>query len=554
MPEDQLIAGRYRLLSPLGEGGMGVVWRAHDEALAREVAVKEVRAPAGLSSADEHRLYQRLEREAWAAGRISHRGVVTVYDVATEGGRPWIVMELIRGLALSDIVEMEGPLAPERVAHIGAEILAALCAAHEAGVLHRDVKPGNVLIANDGRVVLSDFGIAVVEGTSNLTMTGELIGSPEFLAPERALGHTPGPASDLWSLGVLLHTTVEGASPFRRESALSTLRAVVDEEPPPPRLAGELAPVIAGLLRKNPGERLTAHEAARLLRVVAAGGTAPVLTVPTPSGPHTPSTHPPLVGAGFGSGGSGSGTTTVGGTAPVNGAQGEQPRRAVVVLAAGVALLLVVAGGLAWALVDSQRNSKSEARGTGTAVSSQTPGPTTGTAGTGGDREPANSGGARPSEGKGSTAPSATQDSRPPQRVEVSVSAVRAGYSGYCAPPPSAAPAFRATVSVARTPATVRYRWTTESGRTSADGWQTLWFTDGDARQQRVEHTELTHEAEGTHRDRIRVEVRDPVEARSGWISFSVDCEPAAPTGGASSSADASGVAVSAVTAVSRWR
>ncbi|NUK40695.1 serine/threonine-protein kinase, partial [Streptomyces lunaelactis] len=275
---ERVVAGRYRLLSPLGEGGMGIVWRARDEVLNREVAVKEVRAPTALGEADERRLYARLEREAWAAGRISHRNVVTVYDVATEDGRPWIVMELVRGLALSDVLDAEGPVTPQRAAHVGAEILAALRAAHEAGVLHRDVKPGNVLIANDGRVVLTDFGIAMVEGTSNLTMTGELIGSPEFLAPERAMGRTPGPESDLWSLGVLLYAAVEGNSPFRQNTPLSTLRAVVDEELPPPRRAGPLAPVIAGLLRKDPAERLSAEEAGHQLRVVGAGGT--VRTVP----------------------------------------------------------------------------------------------------------------------------------------------------------------------------------------------------------------------------------------------------------------------------------
>lgn len=173
---------------------MGVVWRARDEVLNREVAVKEVRAPVSLGTADEQRLYARLEREAWAAGRISHRNVVTVYDVATEDGRPWIVMELVRGLALSDVLDAEGPLAPQRAAHIGAEILAALRAAHEAGVLHRDVKPGNVLIGNDGRVVLSDFGIAMVEGTSNLTMTGELIGSPNSSRPSGHWGVRRGPS------------------------------------------------------------------------------------------------------------------------------------------------------------------------------------------------------------------------------------------------------------------------------------------------------------------------------------------------------------------------
>lgn len=283
--DERLLAGRYRLMSPLGEGGMGVVWRARDELLGREVAVKEVRAPAALGTDDERRLYARLEREAWAAARVSHRNVVTVYDVATQDGRPWIVMELVRGLALSDVLDAEGPLAPARAARIGAEILAALRAAHDAGVLHRDVKPGNVLIGNDGRVVLSDFGIATVEGSSNLTMTGELIGSPEFLAPERALGRTPGPESDLWSLGVLLYAAVEGNSPFRQNTPLSTLRAVVDEELPLPHRAGPLTPVIAGLLRKDPAQRLSAAEAERELRVVAAGGAPARLRRPAPTTP-----------------------------------------------------------------------------------------------------------------------------------------------------------------------------------------------------------------------------------------------------------------------------
>jgi serine/threonine protein kinase len=164
-------------------------------------------------------------------------------------------------------------LTPQRTAHIGAEVLAALRAAHDAGVLHRDVKPANVLMSNDGRVVLTDFGIAMVEGSSALTMTGEVIGSPEFLAPERALGRTPGPESDLWSLGVLLYAAVEGNSPFRQNTPLSTLRAIVDEELPPPQLAGPLTPVIEGLLRKDPAERLSAEQAERDLRLVAAGGT-----------------------------------------------------------------------------------------------------------------------------------------------------------------------------------------------------------------------------------------------------------------------------------------
>lgn len=267
----RLVAGRYRLISELGRGGMGVVWLARDELLGRDVAVKEVKAPPGLEDSEVERLYARLRQEGIAAARVAHPNVIKVYDVAMAEGSPWIVMELVRGVSFADVLDADGPVEPRRAAHIGGKVLGALRAGHAAGVLHRDVKPGNVLIGNDGRVVLTDFGIAMVEGSSAITLTGELVGSPEYLAPERALGRRPGPESDLWSLGVLLYVAVEGGSPFRRDTALSTLRAVVDEELPVPRRAGPLAPVIAGLLHKDPADRLPGEEAQRRLDALAPG-------------------------------------------------------------------------------------------------------------------------------------------------------------------------------------------------------------------------------------------------------------------------------------------
>ncbi|MET7620936.1 serine/threonine-protein kinase [Streptomyces sp. NPDC005408] len=534
--DSRLVAGRYRLLSPLGEGGMGVVWRARDEVLNREVAVKEVRAPAGLGTADEQRLYARLEREAWAAGRISHRNVVTVYDVATEDGRPWIVMELVRGLALSDVLDAEGPLAPQRAAHIGAEVLAALRAAHEAGVLHRDVKPGNVLIGNDGRVVLSDFGIAAVEGTSNLTMTGELIGSPEFLAPERALGRTPGPESDLWSLGVLLYAAVEGNSPFRQNTPLSTLRAVVDEELPPPRRAGALAPVIAGLLRKDPAQRLSAEEAEHLLRVVGAGGTA--RTTPVPPGPYSStvsSTSPTPVGLPVPPPPTpvpGPATTATTGVAP------DRARRATVVLIAGVTVLLLAVGGLAWALVNNKNraggddNAGSSSPATGSSGTS--PGSTSSAPGAGGT-DGGSTGAGGNSGNNGDNGGTYT----PPQSVKVYAETVHGSYSGTCPPPEAEAPAFRATITVGRTPASVDYRWATKSGESSDSEWKTLDFGAGGSKRKQVNHIELTYKQGETHHDRIRVEIRSPVEAYSQWIDFSVTCKQETPTDSGSYTANA---------------
>ncbi|MET9431656.1 serine/threonine-protein kinase [Streptomyces sp. NPDC003036] len=270
-----VLAGRYRLAESIGRGGMGKVWRAHDELLHRTVAVKELTAGRYASEADRIVLHARTQKEARAAARISHPGVVTVHDVLEHDDRPWIVMQYVDGPSLADAAkEAENRRIEAReAARIGRHVVSALRAAHAAGVLHRDVKPGNVLLARDGRVLLTDFGIAAIEGDATITRTGELVGSIDYLAPERVRGGSPGPASDLWSLGATLYAAVEGASPFRRSSPLSTMQAVVTEEPPPAEHAGPLAPVITALLRKDPADRPDAAETARMLLEAMEGRT-----------------------------------------------------------------------------------------------------------------------------------------------------------------------------------------------------------------------------------------------------------------------------------------
>lgn len=269
-----LLAGRYRLGEVLGRGGMGKVWRAHDEVLHRTVAVKELTAGLYVAEADRVVLHARTQKEARAAARITHPGVVTVHDVIEYDNRPWIVMQYVDGPSLADQAKESGEVDPREAARIGLHVLGALRAAHGAGVLHRDVKPGNVLLARDGRVLLTDFGIAAIEGDSTITRTGELVGSIDYLAPERVRGGDPGPASDLWSLGATLYTAVEGRSPFRRTSPISTMQAVVTEDPPPPERAGALGHVITALLRKEPEDRPTAAETERML-LEAMEGRAP---------------------------------------------------------------------------------------------------------------------------------------------------------------------------------------------------------------------------------------------------------------------------------------
>lgn len=268
--EGLVLAGRYRLAESIGSGGMGQVWRAHDELLNRTVAVKELTAALYVTAADRAVLHARTQKEARAAARISHPAVVTVHDVLDHGGRPWIVMQYVDGPSLADAVSAQ-PIVVREAARIALQVLDALRAAHAAGVLHRDVKPGNVLLARDGRVLLTDFGIAAIEGDSAITRTGEIVGSIDYLAPERVRGNDPGPASDLWALGATLHTAVEGKSPFRRTSAVATMQAVVTDEPPVPERAGPLAPVIAALLHKDPDARPDADETERMLREVLDG-------------------------------------------------------------------------------------------------------------------------------------------------------------------------------------------------------------------------------------------------------------------------------------------
>jgi len=273
-PEGRLVAGRYRLLSPLGSGGMGTVWRAQDEVLGRGVAVKEVVFPHGLSAQDRDVLRERTRREARAAARLDHPSAVTVFDVVEEEGSPFLVMELVEARPLSQVVRSDGPLTPAATARVGLALLGALELAHRHGIIHRDVKPGNVLLSHGaddtGRVVLTDFGIASSVGDSSITSTGLLLGSPSYIAPERARGLPPEPASDLWSLGATLFTAVEGRPPYDGGDPLTTVTAVVTGEHAPFERAGPLREVLEGLLEREPSRRLTAVAARRMLERVAA--------------------------------------------------------------------------------------------------------------------------------------------------------------------------------------------------------------------------------------------------------------------------------------------
>jgi eukaryotic-like serine/threonine-protein kinase len=279
---DRTVAGRYRLLDRLGSGGMGTVWRGEDVVLGRQVAVKEVAFPHGVSEEEREVLRERTRREARAAAKLDHPSAVTVYDVVEEDGTPYLVMELVDARTLAEVVRTDGPLTPHQAAEVGIAVIGALEAAHAQGIVHRDVKPGNVLLRPDGRVVLTDFGIATSTGDSSITSTGLLLGSPSYIAPERARGEQPGPPSDLWSLGATLFTAVEGKAPYDKGEPLPTMTAVVTGEHAPFVAAGPLAPVLDGLLEKDPDQRMTAEQACAALKGVLATAETQLVTEPYP--------------------------------------------------------------------------------------------------------------------------------------------------------------------------------------------------------------------------------------------------------------------------------
>jgi serine/threonine protein kinase len=296
-----LVAGRYRLREPVGTGGMGRVWLARDEMLDRDVAVKEFVPPEWMTDEEKARLKDRTLREARSAARLNHPNVVQIYDVVHFDGQPWIVMEYVPSRSLHQVLSEDGALDPIAAARVGLHILDALSAAHDAGVLHRDIKPHNVLIGEGGRVVLTDFGLATFVDDGSVTGPGLIVGSPQYVSPERARDGASTVESDLWSFGATLYAVVEGRSPYARESAMATLMALATEPPDPPELAGLLAPVLIGLLRHDPEARLTAIEVDRRLRMILAtadGVPAVVdreraLTVPAPRPERPERSEPP---------------------------------------------------------------------------------------------------------------------------------------------------------------------------------------------------------------------------------------------------------------------
>ncbi|WP_267883693.1 serine/threonine-protein kinase [Streptomyces bikiniensis] len=392
----RVIDGRFELVERLGGGGMGTVWRARDLALHRDVALKEVRPPdpamAEYDTEGARTLRARVLREARALARIDHPNVVTIHHIvdAGEGTYPWLVMELVTGGSLQDRLD-RGTMAPTEAAVLGRELLSALRAAHGLGIEHRDVKPANVLLRPDGRPVLTDFGIAAIRESTALTASGSIIGSPDYMAPERIRGGASGPAADLWSLAMLLYVAVEGHHPLRRENTLATLAAVISDDVPPPVRAGALTGVLTRLLVRDPATRPDAEEVDRALAAVAPGaqgdgGTVrdrvPGFGAPETGGADSGGTTsfrlaPPAAGGPAGpagvpvAGGPAGFTGAPPATAPVaGGAPGRRGRR--IVVAAAVAAVLAV--GIPVAAVNWDRGADGRDDGPTAAPSQQGPG------------------------------------------------------------------------------------------------------------------------------------------------------------------------------------
>ncbi|WP_106962405.1 serine/threonine-protein kinase [Streptomyces exfoliatus] len=290
----RVVDGRFELVARLGGGGMGTVWRARDTALHREVALKEVRPPdpalAEYDPEGARALRTRVLREARALARIAHPHVVTIHHIV-DGGEdtyPWLVMELVAGGSLQDRLD-RGPLSPAEAATLGRGVLAGLRAAHAVGIQHRDIKPANVLLRPDGQPVLTDFGIAAMHGATALTAAGSIIGTPDYMAPERVSGEEGGPSADLWSLAMMLYVAVEGHHPLRRANTLATLAAVLGEDVPPPRNAGALTRILTDVLVRDPAARPDAETLDRLLAAAATPEPAPA----APAAPKTPEPAPP---------------------------------------------------------------------------------------------------------------------------------------------------------------------------------------------------------------------------------------------------------------------
>ncbi|NUS64240.1 MAG: serine/threonine protein kinase [Saccharothrix sp.] len=290
--QPRVIAGRYTLLAELGRGGMGVVWRAQDNVIGRQVAIKELHLPDGIAFEERRVLEERVLREARTAGRLNDPGVVTVYDVVAENGTNYIVMELVEAATLSTLVSAHGPMPQDRVVSMAIQALSALDSAHQAGIVHRDVKPGNLMVTPNGRVKLTDFGIAQAVDDPRLTTSGSLIGSPAYMSPERIHGNEASPASDLWALGATLCYAVEGANPYERSTTASTLHAIMNEMPRLTRAHGVLGAVITGLMMPDPHARLTGPQARAMLERAVAQPTPPTGfgAPPNPTMHYTPPT------------------------------------------------------------------------------------------------------------------------------------------------------------------------------------------------------------------------------------------------------------------------